>query len=434
MFPLSGDDAATYGKREFQAVDLARADFAQMMGGTNARRGGAGAHPIALVACDDAVDPARAIHHLVDDVEVPAVIGFRTSKEVIDLATSTLIPRGVLGVAALNTSPMITSLPRPSGQPRMIWRTTYSAAQTALPIGLLVPEVLEPELRAQPKVLGKEGLLRVAVVRQDDAAGIGFADVLFRSLRYNGRSALENEGSYHEFVYSFDAGPDKRPEYEKIAAKVLAYAPHVVVYFGADDAFLRILEPLERGWRDAAYRPRYVKPSALSPAILSFVGKNADRRHRFLSLTSVSTTAANARFVSRYNETFSEGITRTFSPNSSYDAFYVVAYATYALGDQPVTGASLARAIGRLVPPGRAVDVGPSGIFDALNTLAAGSNIDLHGATGRLDFDLETGDAAVDLAILCINADAQGMAFDNVESGLVYDAAANKLRGALHCP
>ncbi|HEY2515472.1 MAG TPA: bifunctional serine/threonine-protein kinase/ABC transporter substrate-binding protein, partial [Polyangiaceae bacterium] len=173
MFPLTGEDAASFGDREFQAVDLARADFAHLMAGANARPGGA--RPLAVLACDDARDQARAARHLVTDVEVPAIIGFRSSNEAIELATSTLIPKGILGVAALNTSPMITSLPRMPGEPRMIWRTTYSGAEAALPISLVVPDVIEGEVR---KTLGRSEPLRVALVRQDDAAGLGFADIL----------------------------------------------------------------------------------------------------------------------------------------------------------------------------------------------------------------------------------------------------------------
>jgi branched-chain amino acid transport system substrate-binding protein len=169
--------------------------------------------------------------------------------------------------------------------------------------------------------------------------------------------------------------------------------------------------------------------------VLAFIRENAERRRRFFSLTSASTTAANARFVARYGSAYADPIiTRTFSPNSSYDAFYLVAYATYALREEPVTGTALARAVARLLPPGRAVDVGPTGIFDALSTLSSGAHIDLNGATGPLDFDLETGDAAVDLAILCVQASEGADTDETVESGLVYDATAGVLQGTMRCP
>jgi branched-chain amino acid transport system substrate-binding protein len=168
--------------------------------------------------------------------------------------------------------------------------------------------------------------------------------------------------------------------------------------------------------------------------VVAYIGASVERRRRFLGLTSESTTATNARFVARYNEAFSQTVTRTFSPNSSYDAFYLVAYAALALGDAPITGAALSGAVPRLLPPGKAIDVGPSGIFDAMNELASGRNIDLNGATGRLDFDVDTGDAPVDLAVLCPDVDAHGVATSVRESGLMYDATSRTLRGTLRCP
>ncbi|MCL2448220.1 MAG: hypothetical protein FWD17_04680, partial [Polyangiaceae bacterium] len=104
------------------------------------------------------------------------------------------------------------------------------------------------------------------------------------------------------------------------------------------------------------------------------------------------------------------------------------------LGQEAVTGPVLAQMVGRLLPPGRPIDVGPTGIFDAVNALAAGDHIDLNGATGRLDFDLKTGDAPVDLAILCVKNETDPVATVDVESGLIYDATAGVLRGSLQCP
>jgi branched-chain amino acid transport system substrate-binding protein len=434
LFPLTGEEAQMFGRREFEAVDLARSDFAHMLGGMNAR-GAGGVHPLAIVACDDSIDASRAAHHLVDEVGVPAIIGFRTSKEVIDLATSLFVPSGVLTIAALNTSPVIASLPHAPDQPRMVFRTTYSSAQAAAPIGLLVSNVLEPEIRAERRTRPSEPL-RVALVRQEEPAGIGFADSLFRALRYNGRSALRNEANYREIAYPFDDGEGKQPDFRRIAEELRAFEPHVVIHFGRDEAFLSFLEPLERDLGTDAPRPRYIKPTALSPAVLQFAAATPDRRRRFFSITSSSTTEANARFVTRYSEVYQENVTRTFSPNSSYDAFYVLAYAAFALGAEPVTGTGLARAVSRLLPPGRPIEVGPSAIFDSLNTLSSGGRIDLQGATGSLDFDMNTGDAPVDLAVLCVGGGADASTGDAslVESGLSYDARTGTLRGTMRCP
>jgi serine/threonine-protein kinase len=435
MFPLTGPDADAYGLREFHAVDLARSEIARVMGGTNARAEGPGAgssHPIALLACDDAVDPTRVIRHLVDDVGVPGVIGFRSSQEAIDIATSTLLPKGVLGLSALNTSPMLTRLPRQAGQPRLIWRTAVSSMQTAVAAGAVVPDVLEPLVRAGG--LGNSAPLRVALVRQDDSAGQGFADAVFRSLHFNGRPAVENGPEFQEILFPFASNAPLDAPYAAAAAKIAAFAPHVIVYFGGDENFARVLLPLERDWPVAMARPVYLKPAVFGAPITTFVGKSRERRHRFFGMTSMSSSVANARFVARYNEAYADQATRTFSPNSSYDAFYLLAYATFAAGEGAVTGSALARAFPRLIPPGEAVDVGPEGVFQAYDALSSGRNIDLNGATGSLDFDVGTGEAPVDLAVLCLGVDSRGAATDSIESGVVFDATTRALRGAMVCP
>jgi hypothetical protein len=136
-----------------------------------------------------------------------------------------------------------------------------------------------------------------------------------------------------------------------------------------------------------------------------------------------------------YNEVFSDKVTRTISPNSAYDAFYLLAYASYALEpDEAVTGPALARSFSRLVPPGKSIDVGISGIFDAFAALHGGQNVDLNGATGSMDFDLTTGEAPFDQAILCAAVDEKGRAYDGIESGLVWSAKTRKLEGTMKCP
>ncbi len=123
-----------------------------------------------------------------------------------------------------------------------------------------------------------------------------------------------------------------------------------------------------------------------------------------------------------------ERITAATAPASAYDAFYLIAYASYALGDAPVTGTNLARAFQRLQPPGSPIPVGPSGILDALEALRSTGSVDLDGASGHLDFDLSTGESTVDLAVQSVGVDGDGHA-QGVPSGIVFDASTKRLGG-----
>ena len=141
--------------------------------------------------------------------------------------------------------------------------------------------------------------------------------------------------------------------------------------------------------------------------------------------------------MGRYREAFPDDpITKTTAPNTAYDAFYLLAYATYALPQgEAVTGPALSRAFARL-RGGAPIEAGLSGIFDAYRALASGGAIDLVGATGRLDLDRATGEPALDEALLCAAADASGRAVDGVESGWVYSRREGKLVtvGKPSCP
>jgi hypothetical protein len=114
---------------------------------------------------------------------------------------------------------------------------------------------------------------------------------------------------------------------------------------------------------------------------------------------------------------------------------YLVAFAAHAIGDEPITGPALARAFGRMLGPGRAIDVGPTQIFDALSDLAGGGTIDLEGAATPLDFDVATGDVRSDFALVCAATDANGRAKrESVESGLVIGARTQRAEGTIRCP
>jgi branched-chain amino acid transport system substrate-binding protein len=419
---------------DLRAMDLAREDFVGMMSGFTRPGGDVHVHPLGIVACDDERDAMRAARHLVDDVKVPAVLGLGSGAEVVDVGTTLLVPESVLGVASISTSPLVTGIPNRPGQPRLMWRTTYSSAETAKAIAHVVPDLFEPQIRGLPGVLPREAPMRVAFLREKSRGGPIFDDMLFDALRFNGKSALANGANFREIVFD-DSEPGSGEAAAESALDALrAFAPHVVVFGANPSAIVHVIEPFEESAPPAAYHPRYLWMTALHQEALDWIGTSAGRRRRFFGLEPVSTRAVNARFVLHYNEGAAQKVTRTVCPNSSYDAFYLAAYATYALGDQPVTGTNLARAVARLVPPGKAIDVGPAGIFDAFSTLRRGENIDVNGATGSLDFDLAKGEAPFDQALLCVGVDDAGRASGSVESGVVFDSAAGRLEGELRCP
>jgi serine/threonine-protein kinase len=428
MFPENVADAEPSYAR---SVELARDDFLQQTSGIAPSSGVGSSRPIGLVICNDAIDPARVARHLVD-LRVPAVIGFRESKEVIALSTTTFLPNGMLVLAATNPSSFITSIPQPSDGPRLVWRTTVDTSFQAKPFASLVAEVFEPRLRAK---LGPAPTtpLRVALARTDHSVGLGFSTALFATLRFNGRSVLENGASFAEIVLPLAVldAPRLRPSVDAL----LAFRPHLIIVDAAGRDLTRaVYAELEARWPRDAMRPVYlIKDYPHREEFGAFLNADAERSKRFFGVTVPFATPVNVKLTNHFNEHASQRVTLASAPRDPYDAFYVFAYAAFAAGDGPLTGTNLARGIARLVPPGTHIDVGPAEIFDAFRVLRSGANIDLNGAGSSLDFDLATGDPASDLVLLCARpSPSGGIALD--ESGIVYDAKAKTLRGHLACP
>ena len=427
MFPTTGPKAE-YGALYLNGVDLGRRDFMQIAHGIPSREGELPARPLAIIACDDAVETLRPARHLADDLRVPAVIGFGSSQEVIDLTASVFAPRRVLVVPSVNTSALITGIPTPRGEPRLVWRTTLSNDQWDLPVSAFVPDVLEPRLRGS-LVVRRGASMKVAFIRPNTTSALSTADTLFANVRFNGKSVLENGENFGQFVYD---DPEKTRE---VVADVLKFAPHVVLFEGFFET--SILEPIETMWNtNATQRPYFVSTSSLPQSaaeFFRFIGKNTERRKRFFGIATPAMTIANAKLTFRYNETFSTKTTTNDSPAGAYDALYLLAYAAYVDGDERslTTGPKLARAIPRLLPPAPPLDVGPTRILEIMSALRSGANVDLTGANSKLDFDVSTGEPSGDFVIQCVGVDSTGRAVGAIESGTVYDSTTKKLSGTL---
>jgi serine/threonine protein kinase/ABC-type branched-subunit amino acid transport system substrate-binding protein len=419
LFPLTGPRAFE-GTSNEKGAELGRLDFADVASGLGGR-----ARPLALVSCDDAVDAPRAARHLVEDLGVRAILGFRSGATLVDLAGSLFAQNHVLAIDSMTVSPLVTRLPRTPGEPPLVWRTMFSLSDAAPAIAALLESQIEPELRkaSVPRT-------RIALVRPKTSGALAFSERFFDVLRFNGQSAMNNGSQYRDFVFDTEDADG----YARGLAHLEDFAPNVVVF--VDEAIAKnVIAPFERAWpRSSPTRPRYIDALSFGDAVLEMARQDRSVRARMFGLTLPSTTSVNARFTMHYNETFGTELTRADAPSTSYDAFYLLAYASFALGDRPATGSNLARAIERLVPPGAPVDVGPSGIFDALTRLRAGDSIDVNGAGTTLDYDLSTGESPVDLSVLCVDVDREGRPTGNVESGAVFSATAGRIVGNPKCP
>jgi hypothetical protein len=382
-----------------------------------------------VILCDDSRDPRAEARHLVD-VGVSAVVGFHRSEEAIDLATSYFVPNHVVVVSTLNQSPLVTKVPQAE---RLVWRTTVESGAWAEPLAQIVSGVAEPAARAQSR--GRKvrvALVRGSPTRAHNLAWLSLATALRERLHLNGSSAVEDADDFREVFTSKDTGDTEGVDAQYTVDQLLEAPPDIVVL--GNEVFGAVASSLDARWPAGLTRPRYVATGGnVDAAMLRYFGSDPDRRHRFLATELASRSKANVLLVTRYNEFFEPRITPTFALGPSYDAFYLLAYAAYAAGAGARDGVQLARAIPRLLPPGRAVDVGPSGVFDVVRALANGGTVDLNGAGSSLDLDPETGETRADWDVLCVGVDESGAATSLVPSGLAYHAGARALEGRMNC-
>jgi ABC-type branched-subunit amino acid transport system substrate-binding protein/tRNA A-37 threonylcarbamoyl transferase component Bud32 len=431
MFPTTGPVAAHGGTRHMRAADLARRDFAGVTHGIPSSDGASPARPLAFVACDDAEDAAASAHHLANELRLPAVLGFKSSTTLLDLAP-TFMARRML-VVTVNVSAMLTSLSGPPDAPRLVWRPSMNTSAQATPASRVVSDLVEPRLR-QAGIVSDAMPLRVAYIRPRATYALATTSAVVQNLRFNGRSVAENGDAFRELLFD-DPMDGAEIDFTKVVDALVAMQPHVVLFLGEDELAEPVFGRLEARWSEKRFRPTYVSLSDLEGEnLFRFIGKDAGLRRRFFGVSLPAITTANTQFTLHYNQTFGDTVAVSASPGVAYDAVYLLAYAAFAAGDGPLTGPALSRSIGRLVPPGKPLDVGPSHIVQAIDELRAGRNVDLQGAVTRMDLDPATGETTYDYAVQCVGVGPTGAATDAVESGLVLPAGADHLRGTLRCP
>ncbi len=422
MLPTGDKDVslAEFGRSSQRAIDLALRDFASV-GGLPATDG-VPARSLGVIACDDSSNAAAAAHHLVA-VGVPAVIGFRSSKDVIQLAQLEFIPNDVLVVPALNSSALISSIPHPSGTSRLVFRTASTSDGTTNALAALL----------SGSAAVPDGARRLLVLRSEGPVGAAVAEAISTKVRVGGRPVGEIGAAFRELAYD-DLGTFSHPA--KSVDDVLEFRPNVIVMqgFRSESQVEAFLTPLEQRWPAGASRPTYLLPTSLEgPGFQRWLANDPGVRRRVFGITTRSNTPANLRFTSSYNAVFGERLPPSESPGAPYDSLFLLAYATYASNLPSPRGSDLARAIGKLVPPGKPTDVGVGQILSTFAELDRGGSIDLQGAFSRMDFDLNTGESPADYAILCAKRSPDGKSYEGVDSGLVYDSAQKKLTGTFNC-
>ena len=355
----------------------------------NDRGGLPGGRSLGLIGCDSSGDVEigeASARHLVEEVGVPAIVGPAFSG--VFIANISLITgAGTLMMSPSATSPDITDQ-QDNG---LAWRTVASDVFQGV---------------ASSDLIRDRGYAKVAAVGKGDAYGEGLLNKLSDEVGVG--LGIDN---YVPRTYD-----EAAPDFGAIVTDVLDELPDVdvIVLFGTSEV-VELLQTFETeiNNRGLGITPDFLladggKSELLFAAIQSAAPLDDELRARISGTEpDHQNGAVFAAYQLRYQAAFPRSNAGIFTPNS-YDATYLIAYALMTLDPaEPVTGAAIAAGMSNLVS-GPLTAVGPSAINQARNELTVGNAIDFVGASGPLDFNLDTGEAPANVALWAVEERENG--------------------------
>lgn len=410
-------------------------------------------HPLVLVSCDSStnlLDPGGAAEHLIDRLEVPAIVGPNQSQDVLDL-TPYSAPRHTVLLSPTGVASSIADIPDDGFTYQMVPNDLQRAP-------LLNDQInaLETSLRSSSP---EDPIVRIAVLFRDDALGQGTQQAL-NTLTFNGTSLAQspnrNDAALIKGYHATDAGDD-----ESIVSAVLEHRPHILVLAGNQEVITRFItgrtadpptEKLEEKWdaeHPGAPRPYYVgidstKNAALFAATRNDVtGNDLRRRVRGTGVTpGAESQSAFDQFTNQYLIHYPDNTANVSGMGSTYDAVYAIALAIAASDeartDEPITGDSVKAGLRRL-SSGETVLIEQSRLTGAFNTLAQGERIRAIGTFGPLAWTESGAKRGGIIDVWCLRAAAETGAPAQAESaGRQYDVGGSTLSGAFdaesRCP
>lgn len=416
-------NSAAYGVQHLRAARLAQADFTTSVKGIPSFDGSGSSRPVIIVGCnetnvgDDGL--LNGAKHLVNDLEVPVIIGPIDSADIGIVRTSLAEPKGVMMLQTNSNG----------GGPRdpapLYWGMTGSIEDF---LASQVAQIDELAKRAVVRGIKTQNEpLRILLVSENTYAGNLISSYILQHLVFDGKPALEHDASTFRVADMgnpiFDPVTTPAP-FSYVAANVLPPAfqlkPHIIIQGGQSGAFPPfVIQAIEDQWKTAtnnAPRPLYHSPTPGTPATLPLVlGVHPDVVNRvFVELD----TAENppdpvrlAQWLARYNQANLDAQLTTESAQTTilnaYDAVYLAELAMTAVGNAPLTGRNVANAFLKLASGGPDVTDEPASIPNALATLSRGSTLTLNGLGGRFAFDPVTASPPGGSGLFCLKLDPE---------------------------
>lgn len=341
------------------------------------------------IACDSGGDPQRALAaaRLLIDAGVPAIVGPSFTEEVLEVSKLT-IPERTFLISPTATGKAITDL----DDRGLVWRTISSNVYQASAIADRLADV---------------GAERVVLLAKGDAYG--------NDLRTDLVETIDSSVALATVVYapptSFPSADDRFASYQRIVLDAFQHEADTVVVLGtaeAQELVLFYLDARDKAGVDEdgnlAPLPRFIVSHGGISVMESVVGAVSAEFAPVLmpAIEGISPVIQDADNFAAFDLKYSvASMGAPASPASAlgYDAAMVSLLGMAAASQTNLDGVEVAKAMTRLVDPEAArIDFqGGQFIGQAQAAIVSGTNVDIHGVSGALDFDLFTGEVRTDL-------------------------------------
>jgi hypothetical protein len=439
--PLSDDiqQISSWGAAMECAIGSEMNAFAEALPYGIANPAEGGDRPLVAVVCDDTTHPDAVYRHLVDDVGTKLV---SPATAIADVVPEIIAPADVLSLAILGGA----GDAGPQDDSDLFWRIPSATAGPSPAVHVVT--WLEPIVR------GKNGdqdikvtfLVDGSVTSQGAANEVLDADLLV----FNGMPWSANLDNFQR-IDLCDTSKDPECDLCSQVPEFNAFAPDVVItHLSSVDWVSDCMAQVDGADTDGSIH--WIHGTADTDVLAYLASGSASPG---LAERSFSLSEELSALYGSFQANFAAECSEHTPPNvpgypplveNAHDFVYLAHYAFLAGGNAVVSSANisgqhLALGLGALSPEGHAGPAQP-GPFDRAhiatthNLLVSGVDVDVEGASGALDFGLDTRYPSKDYQLSCIVEDpSQPGTYLYVPAGVEYHAGTGEFEGEFtSCP